>query len=313
LVESENNTEDQLGGLNSGYYEVNITDNVTGLSFLAEGFLNASSPSDAWEGLFNMSVQNDGSLLSTQLNESWGTSSAYNSDKFVDTNPPIIFSEEIEISTTYKVNDLGKIYAFGLANPNVNNSLLDLRYGILLNKSVINPYENAKKFSSIGTAVVGDVIKILVSFQEMKVKYFVNDVVKRVVPLDLNKIFHLDVASYTPGSNIKLETSGFSTDCGSGPNTRESLASEETSLNDLNSELRAYPNPTNGELTLSYNVGEEGAKVEVYNLMGQRVLESAWEAGNNIKQVDLGQQAKGMYIVKVVTSKETITEKVIVR
>lgn len=62
-----------------------------------------------------------------------------------------------------------------------------------------------------------------------------------------------------------------------------------------------YPNPTDGIV----HVGDEIANVIVYNNIGQLIKET------NDNVLDLSDQEAGIYIIKVITSSETITKQII--
>lgn len=67
-------------------------------------------------------------------------------------------------------------------------------------------------------------------------------------------------------------------------------------------ELSVYPNPTTGVVFLRSN---EVIDVVVYNVVGERVM-----AANNVKQIDLSDQPRGIYMIQVSSDKGIITRKV---
>ncbi|PCJ00671.1 MAG: hypothetical protein COB15_02545 [Flavobacteriales bacterium] len=73
------------------------------------------------------------------------------------------------------------------------------------------------------------------------------------------------------------------------------------------SEFSLYPNPTTGSITI--NVKEDGAVVEIYDIMGEIILSE-----KNIADqltIDLQEQPKGVYFVKVSTEKKVSSQKII--
>ncbi len=66
--------------------------------------------------------------------------------------------------------------------------------------------------------------------------------------------------------------------------------------------INVYPNPSNGTVTID---GLEVIEVQVYNALGQLVKETK----DNV--IDLSGQATGTYIIKVITTSETITKRII--
>jgi len=69
-----------------------------------------------------------------------------------------------------------------------------------------------------------------------------------------------------------------------------------------NSSLSVYPNPTTGQIQV---VGNNIEQIEIYNLSGVLIQST------NSKEVDLSQEAKGIYFVKLITKEGTTTEKII--
>lgn len=66
---------------------------------------------------------------------------------------------------------------------------------------------------------------------------------------------------------------------------------------------RVYPNPTQGQVTIE---AESIHHVSIYNLLGEKVLESA--ASGDDYEVDLGGMEKGLYLIRIETKKEILTE-----
>ena len=79
------------------------------------------------------------------------------------------------------------------------------------------------------------------------------------------------------------------------------------SVNELASEAKRYPNPTTGQFTVE---GANVAKVEVYNLVGQKVHEAE---GKTIS-IDATEWNKGIYLVNIIEqSGAVVTKKLVVR
>jgi len=83
----------------------------------------------------------------------------------------------------------------------------------------------------------------------------------------------------------------------------------------LSSELSVtmYPNPFSGDFKISLNSIPDYSEryiVKVYNSVGRLVKEEKWEHINSPKQIDLGQETPGFYIIKV--SAQGSTQKEIV-
>ena len=70
------------------------------------------------------------------------------------------------------------------------------------------------------------------------------------------------------------------------------------------SALTAYPNPTNGLVTINFNaVAAERYTVKVVDLLGNVVVSDQLNAveGNNMKELNLTNVAKGMYLMSLET------------
>ena len=79
------------------------------------------------------------------------------------------------------------------------------------------------------------------------------------------------------------------------------------SVNEISAEAKLYPNPTTGQFTLE---GVNVAKVEVYNLVGQKVHEAE---GKTIS-IDAANWNKGIYLVNIIEQNgAVVTKKLVVR
>ena len=80
------------------------------------------------------------------------------------------------------------------------------------------------------------------------------------------------------------------------------------SVTELSSEAKLYPNPTTGQFTVE---GANVAKVEVYNLVGQKVCE---QQGSKVVNIDTTQWNKGIYLVNIVEKNgAAVTKKLVVK
>ena len=78
-------------------------------------------------------------------------------------------------------------------------------------------------------------------------------------------------------------------------------------------ELKVFPNPTNGMVTLSSkNAMSSYLTIQVMNIEGEKVYnENAGVVSGSInKTIDLSSFAKGFYFIRVITDKETINKKI---
>ena len=79
------------------------------------------------------------------------------------------------------------------------------------------------------------------------------------------------------------------------------------SVTELSAETKLYPNPTMGQFTVE---GANVAKVEVYNLVGQKVH----EAEGQVIHINADNWNKGIYLVNIMEQNGTVvTKKLVVR
>ncbi len=79
------------------------------------------------------------------------------------------------------------------------------------------------------------------------------------------------------------------------------------SVTELTAETKLYPNPTTGQFTVE---GANVAKVEVYNLVGQKVH----EAEGKVINIDAAYWHKGIYLVNIIEQNgAVVTKKLVVR
>ena len=82
---------------------------------------------------------------------------------------------------------------------------------------------------------------------------------------------------------------------------------ELLSVTEVTAETKLYPNPTTGQFTVE---GANIDKVEVFNLVGQKV----YEAQGKVIDIDAAQWNKGIYLVKITNQNNAIeTKKLVVK
>ena len=80
-----------------------------------------------------------------------------------------------------------------------------------------------------------------------------------------------------------------------------------TSVTELSAETKLYPNPTTGNFTVE---GRNVAKVEVYNLVGQKV----YAEQGKIVGIDASDWNKGIYLVTITSANGAVeTKKLVVK
>ena len=74
-------------------------------------------------------------------------------------------------------------------------------------------------------------------------------------------------------------------------------------LAEFSTKLQVYPNPTTGQFTVE---GANVAKVEVYNLVGQKVCE---QQGSKVVNIDATEWNKGIYLVNIIEENGAVAAK----
>ncbi|NOX46585.1 MAG: T9SS type A sorting domain-containing protein [Chlorobi bacterium] len=73
-----------------------------------------------------------------------------------------------------------------------------------------------------------------------------------------------------------------------------------------------YPNPSQGKFWIQNPKGKnEFLSIEVFNSFGKRLME--FETAEELMQIDLSDKPKGVYLIRIKSSKEVFNEKVIVQ
>ena len=73
--------------------------------------------------------------------------------------------------------------------------------------------------------------------------------------------------------------------------------------------VNVYPNPNNGQFNIELTNNEETTLIEVYDLMGKQVFTQ--NTNETIKKIDISDQPKGIYLVKITVGNEVFNEKII--
>jgi len=125
---------------------------------------------------------------------------------------------------------------------------------------------------------------------------------------DNNLMSILSLTGQTPGSTLYVSVWRYGG--GTGVNGAFAISAYDASLaNDSfnNANFAFYPNPVKNTLNLSYN--KEISNVEVFNLLGQKVISNTINATE--AQINMSGLAKGAYMVKVTSDNQVKTVKVI--
>lgn len=81
---------------------------------------------------------------------------------------------------------------------------------------------------------------------------------------------------------------------------------------ELNTTLNIYPNPTSDKITIGGSIAEKSLTIEIYSLMGRKVLVHKNDNTNSISVQHLN---SGIYLAKIMdnNNKQTITKKIVIK
>lgn len=85
------------------------------------------------------------------------------------------------------------------------------------------------------------------------------------------------------------------------------------SVNQLQSSISLYPNPSNGKFQLSIDDSQiaRNSIMEIFNLHGARIYQAA--IINSITDIELSNQKKGIYFVKIYNGQTILTRKIVIQ
>lgn len=89
-----------------------------------------------------------------------------------------------------------------------------------------------------------------------------------------------------------------------------SIPTNSTKLSDKLQPLQIYPNPNNGLFTIILPENMEVNNITIVNMMGASMFKDCDVVGTK-KDIDLSNFPRGMYLIKVATKEETLTQKII--
>jgi uncharacterized repeat protein (TIGR01451 family) len=93
--------------------------------------------------------------------------------------------------------------------------------------------------------------------------------------------------------------------------TNEFKATTSINENKANTTLSVFPNPSNGKYFIKIfngiNISE--CIIEVYNLLGEMILNTKMQ--NDLAQIDLSQQPNGIYMVRIIGTKQSLNQRLI--
>ncbi|MBK9193543.1 MAG: T9SS type A sorting domain-containing protein [Flavobacteriales bacterium] len=73
--------------------------------------------------------------------------------------------------------------------------------------------------------------------------------------------------------------------------------------------VELYPNPTNGNVNLAFNTAESKVNVDVYNVLGERIMSRTMNS-NGVQTIDMSGMNNGLYYFNITVGDNSTTRKV---
>lgn len=83
------------------------------------------------------------------------------------------------------------------------------------------------------------------------------------------------------------------------------------SISAIEAGYKIYPNPVREVLNIRRNESNDDAHMSLYNNVGQRVFESGINKGVSGRSIDMGSYPKGIYFLRINTTKQSIVETIV--
>jgi hypothetical protein len=135
------------------------------------------------------------------------------------------------------------------------------------------------------------------------------------IEIDLALIFGQDLTGAGPQAGVAVMQeridsicsyfkNGITTDCNAG-----GVITGITTHSQKENTLTAYPNPFNNELTINYELQNNSAQLEIYNLIGEQIKTQTLTEKSTI--IDLSLQPSGIYFVAITDGTNRVSRKII--
>ncbi len=83
------------------------------------------------------------------------------------------------------------------------------------------------------------------------------------------------------------------------------------SVGNLEKSIKIFPNPNKGTFLINSNGVNEELNIEIYSISGQLIYKNI--SSNNVISVDMNDEAKGVYLIKITSGKEVYNSKIILK
>ncbi len=128
------------------------------------------------------------------------------------------------------------------------------------------------------------------------------------IPGAVSDTYTISSVATTDVGTYKVEVSGTCGNVTSGDAVLALIVNVQT-LEELG--LKIYPNPNNGRFSVSFDKIKDPVKIQISNLAGRTIYYG--NLNNNFKKLDIGQQAPGIYLMKIYDEKSSKTLRFIIK
>jgi hypothetical protein len=133
--------------------------------------------------------------------------------------------------------------------------------------------------------------------------------------LDGNPIPGATGQTYTATGNGNYTVVVTIAGCSSATSNTIAIIDTQVAQQNTDAGLTIFPNPNDGNFTLSFNVADAGDyRIRITNALGQLVYDEdlTGHKGEYRKQVDLSQFGKGVYTMSLTNTKNEVVRKILV-
>jgi hypothetical protein len=80
----------------------------------------------------------------------------------------------------------------------------------------------------------------------------------------------------------------------------------------IENNINLYPNPSNGNLTLTWKPTSEASNIKIYNLLGRLILNQNINEGQQRLDLNMTKEASGIYFIKLKVGNRFMRKKLII-
>jgi len=91
------------------------------------------------------------------------------------------------------------------------------------------------------------------------------------------------------------------------------LTTSVNSIENLNNNVKIYPQPAIDELNIEFNLPNTNKQITIFTLNGSVIFNTFAEENGNKLKLNVGNWNKGIYLLKIQTNKDVFTEKIILQ